>query len=344
MIKINKHIEIIRSTTSGLSSLSDASCQDLHALLKRHYAVVGISIVNNLSDLKQLVAKQPDLVFMGMKFLPSSLPEHKGQGQKIWISTYLGANGIAHTGSAKKAVELEESKPLAKQCILDAGLKTAPFIVVKSGEPFAGPSLPIEFPVFVKPTSLGGGQGIDDNSVVHNLADLCAKTQALSDEHSADSLVEAYLPGREFSVAVLKDMYSEELMIMPIELIAPGNEQGDRFLSQQVKSLDQETFHPVTDVAIKARVSNMAFDVFNALGARDYGRIDIRLDEAGIPHFLEANLIPSLLKDYGNFPKACAINMGMDYETVILHIVSLGLAHREMPEMPRQFEPALVLA
>jgi hypothetical protein len=44
-----------------------------------------------------------------------------------------------------------------------------------------------------------------------------------------------------------------------------------------------------------------------------------------VPNFLEANLIPSLIKDYGNFPKACAINIGMGYEQMLLAIVQLGL-------------------
>jgi D-alanine-D-alanine ligase len=69
-------------------------------------------------------------------------------------------------------------------------------------------------------------------------------------------------------------------------------------------------------------------DSFVALGARDYGRIDIRMDSHGVPHFLEANLISSLLRDYGNFPKACLLNSNIDYENMIYRIIDLSLSRR----------------
>jgi D-alanine-D-alanine ligase len=113
---------------------------------------------------------------------------------------------------------------------------------------------------------------------------------------------------------------------MPIELIAPPDKRGARILSGQVKSANTEQVIEVTDAIIKAKVTTLATNVFYALGARDYGRIDIRLDAHGTPHFLEANLIPSLISDYGSFPRACMLNIGLDYEPMILSIVRLGLA------------------
>ncbi len=55
--------------------------------------------------------------------------------------------------------------------------------------------------------------------------------------------------------------------------------------------------------------------------------IDIRLDKVGTPQFLEANLIPSLINGYGNFPKSCLLNSGLDYEEIILAITALGMSH-----------------
>lgn len=101
-------------------------------------------------------------------------------------------------------------------------------------------------------------------------------------------------------------------------------------LSQAVKSADREQAVAVLDKAIYSKVTALALAVFTALGARDYGRIDIRMDEHGTPHFLEANLIPSLISNYGSFPKACVINLGLDYESMILRIVRLGFG-RQLP-------------
>ena len=139
-------------------------------------------------------------------------------------------------------------------------------------------------------------------------------------------LIEEYLPGREFSVAVLKDDFSAGHLAMPIELIAPPDKNGSRILSGSVKSSNAEQALEVTDPVIKSKVTALALDAFYALGARDYGRIDIRLDKTGAPHFLEANLIPSLISGYGSFPKACILNIGLGYEAMIMRIARLGLA------------------
>lgn len=336
MKKIQRHIEIVRSTKVELSSLSLESCDAIYAVLSRHYSQVGVSTVNDLADLERLVAKQPDLVFMGMKFLPSD----QSPTGKIWISSYLEQHGIGHTGSSQYAIEAELSKPLAKQRVLAAGIKTAAFLVIKHDQAYDYENIGLRFPLFVKPTSLGGGQGIDNNSIVHDVAALRAKVASLAAQYSADALVEEYLTGREFSVAVLQNEYSEDLLVMPIELVAADNGRGDRILSQQVKSSNQETVLSVTDTSMRSLIVNVATSVFAALGARDYGRIDIRLDAAGQPHFLEANLIPSLISGYGSFPKACALNIAMDYETMILSIVNLGLARCVVLEAPA-LEPVL---
>jgi D-alanine-D-alanine ligase len=323
MIKINKHIEIVSSAKSWLSSMSQESREAIFAVLSKHYSSVEITLVNDVSDLEALVARKPDLVFLGMEFVADDRVSSVQEASTIWLSDYLDAHGIAHTGSGKMAHELGRSKPLAKKRVLDAGFKTSPFYVAGQNETVHDTHL--AFPLFVKPTNRGGGRGIDSNSVVHNFDQLQSKVRSIAINLQSDSLIEEYLPGREFSVAILQDENSAELLVMPIELIAPMNERGARLLSGQVKSANSEQALVVTDTIIKSQITALAIDVFYALGARDYGRIDIRLDENNIPHFLEANLIPSLISNYGSFPKACMLNATIDYESMILRIVRLGL-------------------
>ncbi|MEO5627611.1 MAG: D-alanine--D-alanine ligase [Candidatus Saccharimonadales bacterium] len=313
MQKINKHIQIIRTTVPGLSSLSSASAEAIQAALAKHYRMVQITIVNDIKDLEQLVSCKPDLVFTGIKYLLGRL------GRKIWIADYLEEHNLLHTGSPKRAIQFEQSKQLAKRCVQAAGLKTAGFKVVREGQ------LPVdfvlEFPVFVKPTSLGGGQGINPDSVVHSHRQLKRKLAELN----CDALVESYLAGREFSVAILRNEGSHVLVAMPIELVAPLNHNGDRILGQAVKTADSEVVSRVEDNFTRLLLCDFATRAFKALGGQDYGRIDIRMDSQGEPHFLEANLIPSLIEDYGSFPRACQLNQGIGYQQMILRIVSLGL-------------------
>ncbi len=325
MQKIQKHIEIVGSTKTELSSMSRESRDAVHTVLSKYYAKVGVTIVNDLSDLESLVKLSPDLVFLGMTFLPANSELGRNDPDKIWLAEYLDEFNISYTGSNQFAHELEGLKPLAKQRVLDFGLSTSPFEVIEQNKLATQESLDLKFPVFIKPANRGGGQGIDSQSVAHNFRQLQAKVRAITNKLGADSLIEEYLPGREFTVAILKDEHSDEFSVMPLELIAPADNHGARILTSKIKSADAESFFEVIDRSIRDKITTLAINVFHALGARDYGRIDIRLDEFGTPFFLEANLLPSLINGYGNFPKACLLNMGIGYETMLLRIVALGM-------------------
>ena len=183
--------------------------------------------------------------------------------------------------------------------------------------------------MFVKPTDRGGGLGVDDNSVVHNIIELRKKVKNISDEHDSDSLIEEFLSGREFSVAIIKNRYDGSYSQMPLELIAESNSSGVKVLGGSVKSENKEKVLKVEDPILNDKLSEFAQKAFFALGARDYGRIDIRLDKNDEPMFLEANLLPSLIDNYGNFPKACRLYKNMDHEDMILTLVNLGLSHKK---------------
>ncbi len=319
-MKSKQHIEIVRTTIRGLSSLSLESCDAIFIALARHYSNVGITIVNKLSELEALVESQPDLVFLGMEYITDP--------KIVWLSEYLDDHRIAYTGSSREAHQLGRDKTLAKQCVLDAGLKTAAFCVVKQNQHWSMADVPLNFPMFVKPTNRGGGTGIDGNSVVHNFEQLSSKIESIATRYQAEALIEEYLPGREFSVAIMQAEHPLDFMVLPIELIAPIDTNGNRLLSRKIKSENVEKAVAVTDPVIKSKVSGLALAAFLALGARDYGRIDVRLDDKDRAHFLEANLIPSLISGYGSFPKACLINFGLEYEAMIIMIAKLGLARK----------------
>lgn len=324
-----KKISIVRSSVTDLSSMSLPSATAVAAVLRLHYASVDIVTVNTENDLFKLAYEAPDLVFLGMKYVPSASHE----GGKVWLSTFLDAEGIAYTGSEGLAQELELDKSLAKTCIENAGIATSPFLVAKPNEPLLAQQVDIAYPLFVKPTNRGGGSGIDNASVVYTFDELDNKVQTLHAQYKCDVLIETYLSGREFSVAVLWSDARQSYTHMPLEIEAPANSAGQRILSSAVKTADTETVSAVTDKIIADKLMTLSKKAFAALGARDYGRIDMRMDSAGTPYFLEANLIPSLLDGYGNFSKACTQFLGLSYEAMILRITKLGLRHTtQLPE------------
>lgn len=325
MQRINKYIEIVRSSQGALVSLGKYSAEAMREVLEQHYQTVRISVVNDFDDLKELVEKQPDLVFLGMKSLPTTTTEP--ETETVWVSDFLNEHGIAHTGSQLDAIKFESNKPLAKQQVAKAGHNTARSMVITDNIIDTAALADLQFPLFVKPVSLGGGQGIDNDSLVYSKVELLAKAAYINERYNQNSLVEEYLPGREFSVAILRNEYTNILEAMPIELVAEKNLKGARILSKSAKSANEEVVLPVHNSPIKDAVNELAINVFMALGARDYGRVDIRLNGEGIPYFLEANLIPCLKSDYGSFQKACVINNNICYEDMILAIIRLGLSH-----------------
>jgi len=289
--------------------------------LRRHYNDVVVNVVNNKSDLDELLDRKPDLVFLGMHYLPSEI-ENEGE---VWLSDILSEHNICHTGSGKSAHRLAVNKQLAKQRMIETGLNTSPFQIIRRNNEEVVNEGNLHFPLFVKPSNQGGGRGIDEFSVTHTVEELNSKIASIHETEDADALVEEFLDGREFSVAVIADPLSGELIAMPLELVATEDANGERMLSKAVKRSNAEVVLEVTDADEKLRLQDFAIDAFQALGARDYGRIDIRFDSHDTPHFLEANLIPSLIDGYGSFPKAYRLHLGGDHEAMIVQIVELAL-------------------
>jgi D-alanine-D-alanine ligase len=204
---------------------------------------------------------------------------------------------------------------------MDAALRSSAYFISSVKQPVFTHTL--DFPLFVKPTSRAGSKGVDEKSVVYSQSELEAKITAIHDEYSSDALIEEYLSGREFSVAVMRQK-SGALLAMPIEITSPADAKGNSFLSEAVKNADTERVLAVDDAALKDKLNALAVGVFEALGSRDYGRIDMRLNGMGEPNFIEANLMPGL-SNHGYLSRCFAINEDIDYEDMVLSIVDLGV-------------------
>jgi len=321
-MKIDKHIEIVGTNNQRLSAMSTRSRQTILGVLSKHYTRVSITIVDDMADLEKLVARQPDLVVLGMKLILLDPTLGYEDSPKVWLSAYLDDHNIAFTGSGADAMALQLDKHVAKQKVLDAGLQSAAYFISSIVEPTFSHNL--TFPLFVKPANRGGSSGIDEQSVVYTNAKLQAKIISLHDKYDSDVLIEEYLVGREFSVAVVEHQVSGKLVAMPIEITAPADAQGNMFLSAAVKEADSEKVIALDDPLLRDTISAFAIDAFEALSSRDYGRIDMRLDAQGVPSFIEANLMPGL-SNHGYLFRCLNLNAGTTYDDMILSIVGVSL-------------------
>jgi D-alanine-D-alanine ligase len=305
------HIEIVVVSTKQPSKnvAINFDPEVIRCILLQRFARVEVTIIKTRKDLDDLAKRQPDLVFSGVKYF-------NFDNQTLWLNEFLDQNQIPYIGSEKKALDREFNKTAAKKLTYNAGLKTALYASVPPGEFLSHLPANMQFPVFIKPACGGDSIGIDAASLAHNALDMESKIQQLSASLNCEVLVEQYLSGKEYSVGIIENDSTKTLTAMPIEIRTSKNKQGHRILDFQTKQNDAEEVLAVFNRQIHGALSDLAKSVFRVLGGSAFGRIDIRMCASGIPHFMEANLMPGLKKGY--FYRACALNLGMTYDQMII--------------------------
>ena len=322
-VKITKAIEIVIVPNFGeVNSHQDnvgiiLEEKKILKILSKRYRNVVITEINCEKDLEKLVIRKPDLVFSGVKYFFF-------RNRKIWLNDYLEMFDIPYIASSKAALDNESNKNRAKKLMQKAKIKTADFFITNPGEYLDETLIPIKFPLFIKPVTGGDSRGIDKNSIVLNFESFVAKVLDIKVEQNSPSLVETYLSGKEYSVGIFEDSIDGSLRAMPIEIIVKKNVDGHCILDFDIKKNDEEKVIAVTDINIFNKLSKLAKDSFKALGGKSLGRIDIKMNHLGVPHFIEANLMPGLRKGY--FYRSCVINLDMSYEDMIFSIANTGLS------------------
>jgi len=322
-IKINKSIEIVVVPNFGDVNAHQDNVgiileeKKILRILSKRYKNVLITEINSEEDLEKLVIRKPDLVFSGVKYFHFN-------NRNIWLNDYLEMYNIPYIASSKAALDNESDKNRAKKIMQRAKIKTADFFITTPGEYKTELSIPIKFPLFIKPIKGGDSRGIDANSIVYDFLSFKAKVLDIKLKHNLPSLVETYLPGKEYSVGIFEDSANGNLKAMPVEIIVKKNINGHRILDFDVKKDDQEIVIAVTDIKIFNKLSKLAKDSFKALGGKSLGRIDIKMNHRGTPHFMEANLMPGLRKGY--FYRSCVLNLDMNYDDMIFSIANTGLS------------------
>ena len=286
-------------------------------ILSKRYENVLVTEINSEEDLESLVKRKPDLVFSGVKYFSFN-------NRNIWLNDYLEIFKIPYIASSKAALDNESDKNKAKKIMQKNNIRTADFFITNPGEYLKESSIPIKFPLFIKPVTGGDSRGVDKNSLVFNFEDFTTKVMDIKIKQNSPSLVETYLSGKEYSVGIFEDSIDGSLRAMPIEIIVKKNIDGHCILDFDVKKNDEESVILVSDIVVFDKLSKLAKDSFKALGGKSLGRIDIKMNHLGVPYFIEANLMPGLRKGY--FYRSCVLNLDMNYDDMILSIANTGLS------------------
>lgn len=256
-----------------------------------------------------------------------------GDSRESQIPSILEMLRIPYTGSNPLTLALCLNKARTKEVLSYYGIPTARFVVARSA------SLEIEkylsFPMFVKPLLEGSSKGIKNDSIVRDVEALRKKVASVLEEYRQPALVEEYLDGREFTVALMGN--GDGLRALPIvEMNYSALPAGvNPIYSYEAKwILDTpdaplDIFSCPADLTprLKSAIEAVSKDAFSALEVRDWCRIDVRLDSTGTPHIIELNPLPGILKDPKQnscYPKA-ARAAGMTFTGMVNSVLDAAI-------------------
>ncbi len=234
-----------------------------------------------------------------------SIAEGRGtRNREGWAPSLLEMVGVPLLGSDAFTLGLCLDKVWTRRAVADAGVRVAPGVDYADAEPARREPLPADFPLFVKPRWEGTAKGIRAASRVEDREALAREVDRVVRAYAQPALVEAFVPGPEYTVTVVGHRPPRALPVLQralevrtgIGLHALEGEGGDRTGSGP---LEHET-PGVLDADLEAQLQDSAVRVFERLECLDFARVDFRLDAEGQPVFLEINPLPTFAPD-GSF-------------------------------------------
>ncbi len=239
---------------------------------------------------------------------------HGTYGEDGTVQRRLEELGVPYTGCGPEASQIAFDKVLTKQRCLQAGIPTARYTVVEN----PGASWPADWepPVVLKPVRQGSSVGLQ---FVERVADWSAAlARAMS--FNQPVLVEEKVAGRETTVGILEGK--------PLPLVEVRPKQGFYDYTNKYTAGATEYLCPAPfESAMAARIQAAGLGAFNAIGGRDYARVDVIVRPDGEPVVLEVNTLPGMTET-SLLPKAAAA-AGLNYAELCQRMVTLAMRRRE---------------
>ena len=281
-----------------------------------------ILIEADINAFEKFKLNKPDIVFNIAEGINNLSRESQ-------IPAMLDMLNIPYTGSDALTLGICLDKARTKEILSYYKIPNANFILVDKFKPLSNHS--IEFPSIVKPVSEGSSKGIFNSSIVRNYDELNAEIKRVVDEYNQPAIIEEFLPGKEFTIALIGN--GDSIEILPIVEIKYENFPDDveHLYSYEAKWI-LDTKDSVFDVFecpaeidndLEKQIKETVLQTYNVLRCKDWSRIDIRLDKNRIPNVIEINPLPGIMPDpteNSSFPKA-ARAAGINYNEMIQRVL-----------------------
>jgi len=243
---------------------------------------------------------------------------HGTFGEDGQLQAILDGLGIPYPGSGALASSLAMQKAFSKLIFEERGIPTAPWQALDRETPSTRweAEVRVSLPCVVKPADSGSALGV---TIVRKRRELRAALRAAFRD-SRWALVERFIPGREITVGVLGDR------ALPVTEIIPKNE----FYDLDAKYTPGRSIH-VTPARLPASVTRrarrIALAAGQALGCRDFYRVDLIVPRSGQPQVLEVNTLPGMT-DTSLYPEA-AKAAGITFPQLLKRLVGMALRRKE---------------
>lgn len=292
------------------------------ALQELGYPVIPLAARGSLAELETALRRFPP----DQTFILNNCDGFNGNNlAAVEVLRLIESLGFPHSGADARTVAMCIDKARSKERLSRAGLHTPAFQVFTR----VGGKVNLRFPLIVKPVTEDGSLGIDLDSVVTNCEDLFERVRYVLCAYQQPALVEEFIPGREFAVSVWGNGKLEVLPIYEEDYSRIENPL-ERLLTYEAKWV-ADSYHynnvftrcPADLEAKEERLIRLAAArAFQALGLRDFARLDMRYQD-GKAHIIEVNELPDLAPESG-FART-ARTAGYSYAQTIERILRLGL-------------------
>ncbi|KAF5012321.1 hypothetical protein FDECE_1630 [Fusarium decemcellulare] len=268
-----------------------------------------------------------------------------GTARESQVPALLEAYQIPFTFSDAATLAMCIDKGKTKMLLDHYQLPTCPYVVVpKHGETvdYGDVGKGLSYPLFAKPAYASTSNGITPANKIIREKDLPPTVDGLRSQFKdQEILVENFLGGREFTVAVLGTGTSSKILgVAEVTWYNPeGRESDDELVDFATKfsktgggmGKDMGHVHADMNDPLVKEVAEIGLTAYRALGCRDGGRIDIRLSsesQGSEPYIIEANPIFGIRPDYSLYTWI-AKNNGIEYHEIIEKVLAGALQRRE---------------
>ena len=280
---------------------------------------------------ERLRQTRPDIVF-------NIAEGFRGVNRESHVPAICEFFGIPYSGSDPFTLTLCLDKAKTKEILAIHGIPTPRFAVVEHVGDLQERTADLKLPLFIKPVHEGSSKGITDRNLCWDRSHLARQTEFLLENYGQPVLVEEYLPGKEFTCAVLGN--GEQAVVLPIvgmnfealpKGVLPIYSFDAKFVWDRPENpLDIFQCPARITRELRASIERVTLDAYRVLGCRDWARIDVRLDAAGNPNVLEVNPLPGILPepaDNSCLPKA-ARAAGIGYDELIQSCLKYAAARQ----------------